>query len=143
MLPYSADAPTDWICTSWMKSIPGSDRAWPLHGQVKFVPSNRNWFSFVPEPNAEIEKTLPLDGDVGETPGAALIESNMLDRRTGIDGRVSGPKRVLNPLSRASSQPVPSTTSERVYPAGCRANVLSMVAPTAMRTSSSCAGVNP
>ena len=57
-----------------MKSTPGSDRATPLHGQVKFVPSNRNWFSFVPEPNAETVVAVPLDGDVGETPGAALIE---------------------------------------------------------------------
>ena len=53
MLPNSADAPTDWTCTSWMKSTPGSDRASPLHGQVKFVPSMRNAFSLVPEPNAE------------------------------------------------------------------------------------------
>ena len=82
----------------------------PLHGQVKFVPSIRNWFSLVPEPNAETVVTVPLDGEVGETPGAALIESNMLDRRVGIDGRSSGPKRVLNPLSRASMrEPAPST----------------------------------
>jgi hypothetical protein len=37
-----------------MKSTPGSDRATPLHGQVVFRPSMRNWFSLVPEPNAEI-----------------------------------------------------------------------------------------
>ena len=36
-----------------MKSTPGSDRATPLHGHVKFVPSMRNWFSLVPEPNAD------------------------------------------------------------------------------------------
>ena len=36
-----------------MKSMPGSDRATPLHGQVKFVPSKRNRFSLVPEPNAD------------------------------------------------------------------------------------------
>ena len=52
-LPNSADAPTGCTCTSWMKSTPGSERAMPLHGHVKLVPSNRNWFSFVPEPNAE------------------------------------------------------------------------------------------
>ena len=37
-----------------MKSTPGSARATPLHGQVKFVPSIRNLFSLVPEPNAEM-----------------------------------------------------------------------------------------
>ena len=121
MLPYSADAPTDWICTSWMKSMPGSARATPLHGQVKFVPSNRNWFSLVPEPNADTVVDVPLDGEVGEIPGAARIMSNMLDRRVGIARRSSGPKRVPNPGSRASMrEPAPSTTIDSARPASCR-----------------------
>src|SRR6267142_2197027 len=85
-----------------MKSTPGSDRASPLHGQVKFVPSMRNVFSFVPEPNADTLLVETLPGDVGEIPGAALMKSNMLNRRTGIALRSSGPKRVSNPLPRAS-----------------------------------------
>ena len=52
-----------------MKSTPGSARATPLHGQVKFVPSIRNWFSLVPEPNADTVVAVPLDGEVGEIPG--------------------------------------------------------------------------
>src|SRR5580765_2392299 len=102
MLPNSADAPTDWTCTSWMKSTPGSDRASPLHGHVKFVPSMRKVFSLVPEPNTETLLVETLPGDVGDTPGAALTKSNMLNRRTGMDFRSSGPKRVSNPLPRAS-----------------------------------------
>ena len=34
-----------------------------------------------PEPNAEIVVEVPLDGEVGEMPGAALIQSNMLARQ--------------------------------------------------------------
>src|SRR6478672_12503332 len=104
MLPNSADAPIDCTCTSWMKSTPGSDRASPLHGQVKFVPSIENAFSLVPEPNAEMLLVDMLPGDVGEMPGAALTKSNMLKRRVGIALRSSGPKRVSNPLPRASSR---------------------------------------
>src|SRR3954454_10651499 len=100
--PNSADAPTDWTCTSWMKSTPGSARATPLHGQVKFVPSMRNWFSLVPEPNADTVVAVALDGDVGDTPGADLIASNMLDRRVGMVWRSSDPTRVLKPGPRAS-----------------------------------------
>ena len=118
MLPYSADAPTDWICTSWMKSMPGSARATPLHGQVKLVPSKRNWFSLVPEPNADTVVTVPLEGDVGEIPGAALIMSNMLDRRVGMARWSSGPKRVPKPGSLASMrEPAPSTTTDSAKPA--------------------------
>ena len=58
-----------------MKSMPGSARVMPLHGQVKFVPSMRNWFSFVPEPNAErVAVMVLLAGEVGDTPGAALMD---------------------------------------------------------------------
>src|SRR5215831_8999396 len=97
MLPYSADAPTDWTCTSWMMSTPGSATAPPLHGHVKFVPSMRNRFSFVAEPNVDTLLSVPLVGEVGDTPGAALTKSNMLYRRTGIALRSSDRKRVSNP----------------------------------------------
>jgi hypothetical protein len=67
-----------------MKSTPGSARATPLQGHVKFVPSIKNWFSFVLEPNAEIVVVVPLEGEVGDTPGAALMKSNMLALRVGV-----------------------------------------------------------
>src|SRR5690242_18787951 len=102
-----------------MKSTPGSDRATPLHGQVVFVPSMRNWFSFVPDPKAETVVMVPLDGDVGEMPGAFLSGSNMLARRLGIVRRSSGPKRVPKPGSRASIRDAPpSTTTASATPAG-------------------------
>src|SRR4030095_16431528 len=121
MLPYSADAPTDWTCNSWMKSTPGSATPPPLHGQVKLVASIRNKFSLVPEPNAEtlageaaalIDWSEPLDGEVGDTPGAALMKSIVLKRRVGIARKSSAVKRVSNPLLLASMRdPGPSTTS--------------------------------
>ena len=67
-----------------MTSTLGSARETPAHGHVKLVPSIRNRFSLTPEPKADTVLTVPLDGDVGETPGAALIMSNMLKRRVGI-----------------------------------------------------------
>jgi hypothetical protein len=76
-----------------MKSTPGSDRASPLHGQVKFVPSIKNVFSLLPEPNAETLLVDTLPGDVGEIPGAALMKSNMLKRRVGRAPR--GASRLL------------------------------------------------
>src|SRR5689334_13305223 len=87
IFPYSAVTPTDWICTSWMTSTLGSAREIPAHGHVKLVPSMRNRFSLPPDPKAETVLTVPLDGEVGDTPGAALIESNMLNRREGIARR--------------------------------------------------------
>jgi hypothetical protein len=56
---------------------------------VKLVPSIRNWFSLTLEPRADTlaEDTLvvvPLAGDVGEIPGAALMKSNMLNLGVGI-----------------------------------------------------------
>src|SRR4051812_22361644 len=102
-----------------MKSTPGSERATPLHGQVKLVPSIRNWFSLVPEPNAEIVVVVPLEGDVAEIPGPALIGSNMLARRVGIVLRSSAPNRVPKPGARASIRaPAPSTTTDSAIPAG-------------------------
>ncbi len=66
---------------------------------------------------------------MGEIPGAALIESNMLDRRDGIALRSSGPKRVPNPGSRASMrEPAPSTTTDAVRPATLSVTVRSIVA---------------
>ena len=66
-------------------------------------------------------------------PGAALMKSNMLDRRVGIASRSSEPKRVPNPGSRASMrEPAPSTTTDSAKPANFRTAVLSMVAPAPM-----------
>ena len=127
-----------------MKSTPGSVRATPLHGQVVFMPSMRNWFSLVPEPNAEIVVAIPLDGEVGDTPGAALTKSNMLARRVGIASMSSEPKRVPNPGFRASMrEPVPSTTTDSSTPASFSVAVLSMVAPAAIKMSCSCKVANP
>jgi hypothetical protein len=67
-----------------MKSTPGSERASPLHGQVKFVPSIRNAFSFVPEPNTERLLLDRLPGAVADTPGAIRMKSNVLNRRVGV-----------------------------------------------------------
>lgn len=107
-------------------------------GHVVFVPSMRNWFSFVPEPKAETVVAVPLDGEVGEIPGADLRKSNMLDRRVGIVSRSSAPKRVPNPGSRASMrEPAPSTTIDSAWPASFKLMVLSIVAPAPMRMSSS------
>jgi len=63
--------------------------------------------SFVPDPNADIVVTVPLEGDVGEMPGARLMKSNIPDRRVGIDLRSSDPIRVPNPGSRASMREPP------------------------------------
>src|SRR5262249_15116624 len=103
-----------------MKSMPGSDRATPLHGHVKFVPSIRNWFSLTPDPNADTEVVgeVALDRDVGDTPGAAMIKSNILPRRVGILVMSSGPNPVANPASRASIRdPTPSTAIDSARPA--------------------------
>ena len=75
----------------------------------------RNVFSLVPDPNAETLLVETLPGDVGDTPGAALMKSNMLKRRTGIvlKGDVShkdfwsfhvetGRERLLTSLRRGS-----------------------------------------
>ena len=101
-----------------MMSMLGSARETPAQGQVKFVPSMRNRFSLPPDPNADTVFTVPLDGEVGDTPGAALIESNMLNRRVGMVRRYSGPNRVSNPLLRASMrEPEPWTTTDSASPA--------------------------
>src|SRR4029453_4825633 len=123
-----------------MKSTPGSAAPPPLQGQVKLVPSIRNRFSLVPEPNAEtlageaaalIDGSEPLDGDVGDPPGAALMKSIMLKRRVGTARKASPPKRVLNPRFRASMRdPGPSTTTDSATPASFSTAVRSMVAPT-------------
>ena len=126
-----------------MKSTPGSARATPLHGQVKFVPSMRNWFSLTPEPSADtlVADTVvvvPLAGEVGEIPGAALMKSNMLNRPVGMALRSSGPNRVSNPLPRASMrEPAPCTVTDSATPASSSTTVLSMVPPAPMRMSSS------
>jgi hypothetical protein len=86
------------------------------------------------EPNAEMVLFLPLDGAVGEIPGAALMKSNMLFRRVGIPLTSSGPNRVPNPGSLASMrEPAPSITIDSATPANCRTAVLSLVAPAPIR----------
>ena len=100
---------------------------------MKFVPSIRNWFSLTPEPSAETLVTdtvlvVPLAGDVGEIPGAALMKSNMLNRPVGIVLRSSGPKRASNPLPRASiREPAPWTVIDSATPASSSTTVLSIV----------------
>src|SRR5919201_6521820 len=101
-----------------MTSTLGSARDTPMQGHVKFVPSMRNRFSLPPEPNTDTVLTVPLDGEVGDTPGAALIKSNMLYRRVGTTPRDSGPNRVSSPLLRASMrEPAPWTTIDSATPA--------------------------
>ena len=79
---------------------------------------------------------IPLDGEVGETPGAALMKSNMLARRVGIPSMSSEPKRVPNPGFRASMrEPVPSTTTDSSTPASFSVAVLSIVEPAAIKMS--------
>src|SRR3982751_6607284 len=97
-----------------MKSTRGSERASPLHGHVKFVPSIKNPFSLVPEPNTDTLLLAALPGEVGDTPGATLMKSNMLNRRVGMDWKSSRSKRVSNPPLRASMrepEPPPTTDS--------------------------------
>src|SRR6185436_8689371 len=127
-----------------MTSTLGSARETPAHGHVKFVPSMRNRFSLTPEPNAEMVFTVPLDGDVGETPGAARSESNMLKRRVGMRVRYSWPMRVSTPLVRASRrEPAPSTTTDSATPAGCSTTVRWSVAAAPMTRPSSWYGWKP
>src|SRR5262245_10454532 len=100
-----------------MTSMPGSERATPLHGQVKFVPSMRNWFSLTLEPSADTLVAdrlvvVPLAGEVGEIPGAALIKSNMLSRPVGIVLRSSEPNLLSSPLPRASIRDPASTVTD-------------------------------
>src|SRR5215207_5131524 len=124
-----------------MNSIPGSDRATPLHGQVVLVPSIRNWFSLVPEPNAETVVAValvPLEGEVGDTPGAARRKSNMLARRVGMALMSWYVNRVLNPGSRTSIRdPAPSTTIDSATPARFIWMVRGIVDPALMLIPSS------
>ncbi len=62
-------------------------------------------FSLTPDPKADTVLTVPLVGEVGDTPGAALIKSNMLNRRVGI---------VLSTLSEASLEPAAPRLDARV-----------------------------
>src|SRR5262245_26932214 len=120
-----------------MTSTLGSARDTPWHGHVKFVPSMRNMFSLTPPPNEDTVLAVPLVGEVGDTPGAALIKSNMLNRRVGIVLRYSGPNRVSNPLSLASvREPDAWTTTDSANPATFKTIVLSRVAPAPMGMSS-------
>jgi hypothetical protein len=49
----------------------------------------RKAFSLTPDPKDDTVLTVPLAGEVGDTPGADLIMSNMLKRRVGIVFRYS------------------------------------------------------
>ena len=92
----------------------------------------RNKFSLTPDPKAETVLTVPLEGDVGDTPGADRIRSNILKRRVGIVLRYSCPKRVSNPLLRASMRELPSTTTDSAIPASVSTTTRSSVAPAPM-----------
>src|SRR5262249_25488 len=121
-----------------MTSTLGSARDTPAHGHVKFVPSMRKRFSLPPDPNADTVVTVPLDGDVGDTPGAARIASNMLNRRDGIALRDSGPKRVSKPAAPpARREPIPWPPTGSPEPATFKTTVRSSVAPTPIRISAS------
>src|ERR1700687_1488080 len=121
-----------------MTSTLGSARATPEQGHVKLVPSIRNRFSLLPEPKADTVLTVPLEGDVGEIPGVALMASNILNRRVGMVLGYAGPRCASMPLPRASSrEPDPSTTSDSAMPASFRITVLESVALAPMLTSPS------
>src|SRR5690349_14593860 len=116
-----------------MTSTLGSARETPAHGHVKLVPSIRKRFSLPPDPKADTVLLVPLDGEVGEIPGAALMESNMLNRRLGIARKYSGPKRDSKPLLRASMRdPAPSTTTDCAIPCTFKTTVRSRVVLTPM-----------
>jgi hypothetical protein len=88
--------------------------------------------------NGDTVVLVPLDGEVAESPGAALMKSNMLARRVGMALKSSAPKRVPNPGSRASMrEPAPWTTIDSSTSANLRTAVLSMVEPTPIRISPS------
>src|SRR5262249_38973087 len=111
-----------------MTSTLGSARDTPWHGHVKFVPSIRNIFSLTPAPNEDTVFVMPLVGDVGDTPGVALMKSNMLYRRVGISRMYSCPKCVSKPLPLASMrEPAASTTIDSATPATFKTTVLSTV----------------
>ena len=63
-----------------MASVFGHGHAAPVSGAVKSVPSSRYMFSLVAEPN-DCERELVEVA--GLTPGAALIKSKKVKRRTG------------------------------------------------------------
>ncbi len=118
----------------------GSARETPWHGQVKFVPSMRNVFSFTADPNAETVLTVPLDGDVGEIPGAFFRKSNMLKRRVGVVAMSSASKRVWMPLCQLSVRAVASTVMAVAMPDKFNTTVRSIRAPVPMvMPSSRCA----
>src|SRR5262249_9489533 len=94
-----------------MTSTSGWGCAPPLLGQVKFVQSRRKAFSSAPPPKTDTQLLVPLEAEVGDTPGAALMKSNMLYRRTGTALICSEPKRLDNPIFRVSSDDADAATS--------------------------------
>ena len=71
-----------------MASVFGHGHAAPVEGAVKSVPSSRYMFSLVAEPN-DCERELVEVA--GLTPGAALIRSKKVKRRTGAFSTHSRP----------------------------------------------------
>ena len=122
-----------------MKSTPGSDRASPLQGHVKFVPSMRNVFSLVPEPNAETLLVETLPGDVGRNArrGPDEVEHAESANRDGFE--ILGPEAGLESALARFDPRAGALDDQRLLDARQLEEraVLSIVAPTPMRMSSS------
>ena len=87
LLPNSADAPSETTSISSMTSVSGHGHAAPDTGAVKSTPSIRYLFSSTPEPKADTRLLEPLVGLVADIPGAALVKSKKLNRRSGVFSR--------------------------------------------------------
>src|SRR5215510_13934020 len=119
-------------------STSGWGPAPPLHGHVKFVPSRRKAFSSTPPPKTETQLLFPLEAEVADTPGVALMKSNMLYRRTGTAFICSESKRLDNPAFRVPSDDAGATIlMDSVIVATRRITLRSIDGPTPTRTPSS------
>ena len=65
----------------------GHGQAVPETGAVKSTPSIRYRFSSTPDPKADTRLLAPLVGLVADMPGAALVKSKKLKRRSGVFSR--------------------------------------------------------
>ena len=113
-LPYSAEAPRDTISISSITSVSGHGQAAPDTGAVKSTPSMRYRFSSTPDPNADTRLLVPLVGFVADIPGALLVKSKKLKRRSGVFSMYSLEKFVETPDLRVSTtglSPVTVTVS--------------------------------
>src|SRR5215467_10001930 len=123
-----------------MISTSGCGPAPPLHGHVKFEPSRRKTFSSTPAPKADTQllfrlEAFPPEGEVGDIPGASLIQSKRLNRRTGIALISSEPKRIDNPVFRVSIVDTDAATSmDSVIVATRRVTSRGVFASTPTRT---------